>query len=349
MKQNGKKIGKKGKIIIGIVVALVVVIAIVAAVLFNRKESYDEYVYGDVSYEFEPSYYSGVVEAQQTLEVQRDSSKDIDQVYVKVGDEVTTGQALFSYKTDELTLQLEQAKIELQSLGTDITDYNTQITNLTNEMNAADASLKPDYQMQINELNTSLKQAQLSQKTKQAEIDSIQTSIDEATVNSTIDGVVKSIASMNATEGAYITILATGNYQVKGTVDEMNVGMLSEGQTVTIHSRVDDQVWTGTISKIDTENKAQENNTNSYYYGDMGSGSEQTTKYYFYVALDDATGLLLGQHVYLEPDVDASMYMMEDESYEEIDGEYVEGEELGDEGYLEGDDMTEGASEEVSE
>ena len=121
--------------------------------------------------------------------------------------------------------------------------------------------------------------------------------------------------------------------------------MLSEGQTVTIHSRVDDQVWTGTISKIDTENKAQENNANSYYYGDMGSGSEQTTKYYFYVALDDATGLLLGQHVYLEPDVDASMYMTE----EDIDGDYVEDEELGDVVYLEGDDMTEGASEEVSE
>lgn len=317
MKKNGKKIGKKGKIIIAIVVAILIVAAIVAVVLFNRKKSPDDDLYEDVTYEYTASYYGGVVEAQQTLEVQRDSSKEIDQVYVNVGDEVTAGQALFSYKTDDLTLQLEQAKIELESLGTDITDYNNQITNLTNEMNTADASLKPDYQMQINELNTSLKQTQLSQKTKQAEIDSLQTSINQATVNSTIDGVVKSIASMSSTEGAYITILATGSYQVKGTVDEMNVGMLSEGQTVTIHSRVDDRTWTGTITKIDTEDKAQSNNNNAYV---DTSSAEQTTKYYFYVALDDATGLLLGQHVFVEPNVDESMYMIDesDDASEEV-------------------------------
>lgn len=311
MKKDGKKMSKKGKIIIGIVIAIIVIAAIVIGILFNRKKSGDDDYYDDISsYEYTASYYSGVVEAQQTLEVQRDSSKDIDQVYVSVGDEVTAGQALFSYKTDDLTLQLEQAKIELQSLGTDITDYTNQITNLTNEMNAADASLKPDYQMQINELNTTLKQTQLSQKTKQAEIDTLTTSISQATVTSSIDGVVKTIASMNATDGAYMTILATGSYQIKATVDEMNVGMLSEGQTVTIHSRVDNQTWTGTISKIDTENKAQTNNTDSYYSG--SDSGDQTTKYYFYITLDDATGLLLGQHVFVEPDIDESMYMIDD-------------------------------------
>lgn len=315
MKQRMKQLGKKKKLLLLLGCILIVVLAVVL-ILFNRKKpEEDTYSYEEVDENaWTPNYYTGVVEAQQTLEVQRDSSKDIDEVYVHVGDEVTVGQSLFSYKTDDTELELEQAKIELQSLGTDISDYNNQITNLTNEMNAADDSLKPDYQMQINELNTSLKQAQLSQKTKQAQIDSLQSAIDQATVTSTIDGVVKSIASTSSTDGAYMTILATGTYQVKGTIDEMNVASISEGQTVTIHSRVDDSTWSGTITKVDTEDKA-DTSTNSMY-ADASEGMESATKYYFYIALDDATGLLLGQHVYVEPTYEDMEMDTEDASAE---------------------------------
>ena len=98
-----------------------------------------------------------------------------------------------------------------------------------------------------------------------------------------------------------MTILAAGAYQVKGTVDEMNVWQLYEGMPVNIRSRADEtQVWSGTITKIDTENTVS--SSQNMYYGDYGGSSEnQATKYYFYVSLNTADQLLLGQHVYIEP------------------------------------------------
>ena len=52
-----------------------------------------------------------------------------------------------------------------------------------------------------------------------------------------------------------MTILQTGEYRVKGSIDEQNVWMISDGQAVIIRSRVDEsQTWNGTISKIDTDN-----------------------------------------------------------------------------------------------
>jgi HlyD family secretion protein len=59
---------------------------------------------------------------------------------------------------------------------------------------------------------------------------------------------------------------------------------------------VDDSVtWSGTITKIDTESK-QESNDNSY--GD--SSDSNSTKYPFYISLDNSDGLMMGQHLYIE-------------------------------------------------
>ena len=68
---------------------------------------------------------------------------------------------------------------------------------------------------------------------------------------------------------------------------------------VIIRSRTDtDRTWTGIISTIDFENPNQ--NNDNYYYGN--GNNEQSTSYPFYVELDSSEDLILGQHVYIEPD-----------------------------------------------
>ena len=48
----------------------------------------------------------------------------------------------------------------------------------------------------------------------------------------------------------FMTILQTGEYRIKGSIDEQNVWMLSEGQEVVIRSRVDStKTWSGTIGE----------------------------------------------------------------------------------------------------
>ena len=41
----------------------------------------------------------------------------------------------------------------------------------------------------------------------------------------------------NGNSAPFMTILQTGEYRIKGSIDEQNVWMLSEGQEVVIRSR----------------------------------------------------------------------------------------------------------------
>ena len=118
-------------------------------------------------------------------------------------------------------------------------------------------------------------------------------------------GVVKEInengVDPNGNTAAYMKILATGEYRVKGTIDETSVGTISEGTPVILRSRLDEtQTWTGSISKIDTE--STQTDSNSSYMYDGGSSGDSASKYSFYVTLDSTDGLMLGQHLYIEPD-----------------------------------------------
>ncbi|MBR1391312.1 MAG: efflux RND transporter periplasmic adaptor subunit [Lachnospiraceae bacterium] len=245
--------------------------------------------------------YMGVVESQDVLEVNRDSERTIREVQVAVGDEVEVGTVLFTYDTEDLQMQVSQAKLELESINTDIANYNAQIKELQAEKEKASEDQKFEYTTQIQTLQTTAKQSEYSKKSKQAEIDKLNKSINNSTVTSTIAGVVKSINESGTDNygntAAYMTILETGEYRVKGIVDEQTIWSLAEGDSMIVRSRVDDTCWTGSISKIDMENTVSENN--NYYSNDEG---ESASKYNFYVSLDSADGLILGQHLYLEPD-----------------------------------------------
>ncbi len=292
---------------IAVIVAAVAVLALAAALLIHFLSGgpgpggadMDEAEYVDVA---SVNYFNGVIEPQRTWDIQKDAGREIDQIYVTVGQRVSPGQNLFSYKTDELAMGLKQAQLELNGIKNEIDGYGAQISELTGQRAAAPAEQQLEYTIQIQDMQNARGQAELNLQMKQMEIENLQKSMDNAVVTSTMEGVVKQINSNPADPGQpFMTILASGAYQVKGTVDEMNVWTLYEGMAVNIRSRVDeDQIWPGTVAKIDTENSVS---TSQYaYYGDYGGTSEnQATKYNFYVSLNTDEQLLLGQHVYIEP------------------------------------------------
>ena len=249
--------------------------------------------------------YSGVIEPQNSWDVNRDENRTVSEVFVEVGDEVAEGAQLFSYDVAELELQLEQQKLELEGIDNEITGFKAQIADLQTEKASAPADQQLDYTTQIQTIQTSIKQSEYNRKSKEAEIEKTKKGMENSVVTSKIAGVVKSINENGMDESgnsaAYMTILATGDYQVKGTVNEQNRGMITEGQPVIVRSRVDEELtWTGTITKIDTENTITNNND---YYSDSGDETTTSSKYPFYVALDSMEGLILGQHVYIELDM----------------------------------------------
>lgn len=254
------------------------------------------------------SSYSGIVESQETWDVNKDTERQVKEVLVAVGDTVDVGTPLFTYDTKEAENQIAQTKLEIESISNDISNYNSQIDELQKEKKNAPEDQQFEYTTQIQTLQTNIKQSEYDQKSKQADIDKYQQTIDNAVVTSKIAGVIKSInedgtdASGNTT--AFMTVLATGDYRIKGKIDEQNVSYLTVGQEVIVRSRVDENVtWKGTITAIDTETTADNNSNGSLSYMDgSDSSSEGATKYPFYVTLDSTDGLILGQHVFIEPD-----------------------------------------------
>ena len=134
--------------------------------------------------------------------------------------------------------------------------------------------------------------------------------MENATVYAEMAGIIQKIADPNQTdysysysdsnESAYITILALGDYRIKGSVNEQNLKNLDTGMPVIVYSRVDSSLtWKGTISEINTDNKEDNSQESNYYYYGESAGS---SSYSFYVELENSEGLILGQHVYMEAD-----------------------------------------------
>lgn len=247
--------------------------------------------------------FSGLVVSESVTEIQRDKDKVVDTLYVREGDDVTQGQELFSYDTDQLQLTLEKQKLELEQLASSIENYGIQIAQLEKDRERANSGDKLKYTLQIQTNQIDLKEAELKLKTKQSEVQKSEHLLANALVTSPVDGRVTSISEDETDEygkpKAYITIQQAGSYRVKGTLNEMQRGTIMEGTRLRMESRLDPtQYWMGTVTLVDYENPTQGNN-NGYYISSGSDEMSSSSRYPFYVELDSSDGLLLGQHLYL--------------------------------------------------
>lgn len=255
--------------------------------------------------------FSGVVEPQKTLSVQKDDTKKVSELYVTVGQEVEVGDPLFSYDTEDLALQLQEAELQLESYDNRISTLNQQIESLQKEKNNAPSDDQLSYTLQIQSTQLEIRSTEYDQSIKAKEIEQLKKSLENADVLAEMSGVIKEINESNNSgsdydydtsgSNAFITILATGQYRVKATATELNIWNLQEGMPVKVTSRVDSSMsWSGTIDTIEREPVSSNQNGGVYY------GSEDTftpaSKYNFYILLDSFDGLMLGQHVYAELD-----------------------------------------------
>ncbi len=250
--------------------------------------------------------YSGVVEAQESWDVNKDAEREVKEVFVEVGDMVEEGSPLFEYDMETVKGEIAQGALELEEKQNEITSLQNQIDQLTRERSRVAESERFEYTAEIQEKENSIKQTEYDIESKKAEMEKKQESIDNAVVKSKIAGMVKTInktdPEMAGENAAYMTVIAVGDFRVKGTVSELNIQMLSQDQPVILRSRVDEeQTWNGTITKIDTQGEESNNNNEMMMYSDSG-GSERATKYPFYVSLDSTDGLMMGQHLFIELD-----------------------------------------------
>ena len=303
-----------------ITVAAVVAVAVVGTGIWfavqksaggsdNGEQAYVESVAditGSVGEEGIANNFSGVVEPQKTENIKVDSTKKVKEILVSVGDSVDINTPLFSYDTEDIALNISQANLELERINNNISSYTSQIAQLEKDKQTAPESEKLSYTTQIQAAQIDQKKEEYNKTVKELEIQKLNDSLNNTAVLSTMSGIIKSINqnggvdNQTGEELPFMTILATGDFRVKGTINEQNVYEINTGDKVIVQSRADaTKTWTGTIESIDKENPVSSNDN---MYGSDDS-SVKSTKYNFYVTLDGADGLMLGQHVYVREDL----------------------------------------------
>ena len=84
--------------------------------------------------------YAGLVVSQKTVEIKKDESKTVAEIYVEAGQTVNVGDKLFAYDVDNLQYSLDKATLELEQLKNSIETYKTQIAQLEKEKKNASSS-----------------------------------------------------------------------------------------------------------------------------------------------------------------------------------------------------------------
>ena len=255
--------------------------------------------------------FAGMVVSENVVEIERDTEKQIQELYVAAGDTVRVNEKLFEYDTDTLSLTIDKQQLELDKLTQQIKDLTTQKTNLEKQIKDLDTKIKKEkdkkvkaeYENQRSTLDLQLRtvkadqtESTLKKSTLQAEMTYNKNMLKNAVVRSPIKGTIRSV---NESGTPYITIQQAGAFQVKGMLSELSLGSgIMEGVAVTILSRTDPTAsWTGTVSLVDYNSGDSDEQDNMYGGGDPMSTS---TSYPFYITLDSTEGLLLGQHVYIQ-------------------------------------------------
>jgi len=247
--------------------------------------------------------FGGIVVSENVAEIQKDGEKTIAELLVQEGDDVKEGDPLFSYDTEELQLTLDKQRLEREQLIASIENYKSQIQELERDRNRVGAADKLQYTIQIQSTQVDLKEAELNLKSKETEVARSEEILANATVFSPVTGRVQSV-SENGTDNygnplPYISIQQSGAYRVKGILGELQRGGILEGSPIRVTSRTDpNQFWMGTVTLVDYENPTQGNNNN--YYGMAADEMTNSSRYPFYVELEQTEGLILGQHVYME-------------------------------------------------
>ena len=270
------------------------------------------------------NWYAGVVEAQNTVKVKIESGRKVSEVKVNIGDLVKKGDLLFEYDLSSLEDDLKQKQLDLDKLYNEAQNYAENIATLEREKTKANQNQQLSYTIEIETARMNLKQNEYNQTKKLNEIERLRASMTDTQVLSTLDGVIQKIDTSklssddgdtlsdsfesddfgdSSSDDSFITILGTGNYRVKGMINEQNRSELVVGQSMIIRSRADDtQTWTGSLQLIDEQN-AKSNSNDMFGYTDSSESQTSSSTYPFYVELDSSDGLMLGQHVYIEKDV----------------------------------------------
>lgn len=271
--------------------------------------------------------FAGIVSTGNEANIKKDSNKKVAKVNVKKGDIVNEGDILFVYDVEQAQNSLDKALLELEEQKNALQSKIDEKAQLEEDKQKAGASDQLEYTLKIQETDTDIRETQYNIGIKEKEILKLEEGTQNLEVTAPFAGRIEKagVADTGSTEisgsdditdldddydmmdsdgsgEAFIKLVETDNYRVKGTIDESNIRVISVGMEMLIHSRINDvDTWRGVVSDIDYKSPKKGSGDGSYGYDSEDGDSEMTSssKYPFYVSLDALDGLMIGQHVYM--------------------------------------------------
>ena len=150
------------------------------------------------------SRFMGIVESQETTNVEKDPDKKVKDILVKVGDVVNEGDPLFTYDTEQAELDIESKELELESLRNGIQSDYEQVADLKKLRNGSSGSEKLSYTSQINSLLAKIHEDEYNLSLKEVELQRMKDGIGETVVTAPMSGVIKTIQNSNGgDQGSY--------------------------------------------------------------------------------------------------------------------------------------------------
>jgi HlyD family secretion protein len=216
----------------------------------------------------------GRVEPKKEIAVKSQISGIVKQVYVEVGDKVRAGDPLLEVRPDPTPLEFAEAKrnVELATVSLERAQTNYERTKQLRDS-------KLVSEKEFDEAENEYKQSKLRQSVAQerlALIEKGRTKIADrqidTVIKASVDGTVLErhvnegdpvVPLTSYQEGTELLIMAEmSNLIFKGTVDEIDVGKLSEGMPAELQiGAIPDQKITGRLSRISPKAKQKENAT----------------------------------------------------------------------------------------
>ena len=303
---------KKHIIFIGIIVVIIVSGSIVSVLkhnnnsIFNKKNPIALYTIPAK----EKIFVNGIIVPEKVENIYSDETKgNVNKVFVINGQIVTKGDVLFTYKSDEISNQVDDAKEQI------VISKNQNKKLVLKKAEAKELLAKQQKEAKQQTISAATSGASMSASnvvTTQTQIsgyddqiDVVQTQIDTTDVkmknlqdkeftyvNAPIDGKVELSDSKDKTK-PYVVIEATTFY-VKGSINEKDQMKLAKNQNVDILIFATNKTVTGKVKSVGNSPAAAEASASTQ----VATSTASTISYYdANISLDSQENIVNGFHV----------------------------------------------------
>lgn len=218
----------------------------------------------------------GKVTNSMSQEIEPRNGKQIEDIFVEVGQQVKMGDRLLSFDMEEEEINMELKKSEASKVELSLSKAKKKLADLNSETpveNEEEGYTKAQLASLIKSKKEEIEELEMEYRQLELEYESMKKQVEEGTVTATLDGVVQSI-NVNGMQTGEPILIVTGEEKlyVEGMIDEFSYHSVTAGTEITAISWDTGNTFQARITEISDYPADQKNtltssqNPNVSYY-----------------------------------------------------------------------------------